>query len=89
MNQYAEAEAAKPPHNKKGVINMKKTDELRENLIEAFGNRMNWNKRIEIDGEIFKFVSATNEIRHEVKQQSGTIFEQCAVMLFGNFMWVV
>ena len=67
---------------------MKKTDNLKEKLIATFGDRRNWNKRIEIDGEVFCFVSANNEIRREVKQPSGTIFVQCAVMLFGNFVWV-
>lgn len=72
----------------KGGIEMNKTDNLKEKLIAIFGDRRNWNKRIEIDGEAFRFVSETNEIRREVKQPSGTIFVQCAVMLFGNFVWV-
>lgn len=67
---------------------MEKTDTLKQKLIAAFGDRRNWNRSIEIDGEVFRFVSAINEIRRQVKQPSGTIFVQCAVILFGNFAWV-
>ena len=67
---------------------MEKTDTLKQKLIVAFGDRRNWNRSIEIDGEVSRFVSATNEIRRQVKQPSGTIFVQCAVILFGIFAWV-
>lgn len=67
---------------------MEETDTLKQKLLAAFGDRRNWNRNIEIDGEVFRFVSATNEIRRQVKQPSGTIFVQCAAILFGNFVWV-
>lgn len=67
---------------------MEKTDTLKQKLIAAFGDRRNWNRSIEIDGEVFRYVPATSEIRRQVRQPSGTIFVQCAVMLFGNFAWI-
>lgn len=57
---------------------MKKTDAMRDKLIAIFSNRRNWNRHIEIDGEIYIYVSANNEIRREIKQPSGTIAQLVA-----------
>lgn len=72
---------------------MKKTEELRQKLIETFSNRRNWNRRIEIDGEMYIYISAVNEIRREVKQSSETIAQllACFALFVGSgydqIMW--
>lgn len=57
---------------------MKKTEEIRQVLRDVFSNRRNWNRRIEIDGEMYIYISAVNEIRREVHQPSGTIAQLVA-----------
>ena len=73
---------------------MKKTDDLKNKLVATFTKRNNWNKRIEIDGETYIYISAKNEIRREVRQSSGTIAALVGCFMFvgseiwmGNFMW--
>ena len=42
---------------------MKKSNDLRKKIVEAFKDKNNWNKRVEIDGNIYIYISAANEVR--------------------------
>lgn len=73
---------------------MRKTEELKKQIIKAFSDRCNWNRRIQIGDEVFVYMSAMNSVRREVHQPSGTILSPVGCFVFvgnesplGNFMW--
>ncbi|MBO5449822.1 MAG: hypothetical protein J5994_10935 [Ruminococcus sp.] len=68
---------------------MKKTNELKAKLHETFSNRNNWNREVTIDGEVYIYISATNEIRRIVKQPCETIAQlvACLVCNFQVIVW--
>lgn len=55
--------------------------------LEAIGNnKAMWDKRIEIENEIYIYVSARNEFRKEVSQPSGTVAALIGCMVLGKFV---
>lgn len=64
-----------------------KTPEYREELIALYNNRANWNKRININGHTFIYISATNEFRMEHNSNGKIHALLIACMTFDRFMW--
>lgn len=75
----------KIPKTRKVII-MKKSTELKNALTEMYNNKV-WNKHVEIEGENYIYISATNEFRRVIKQPSGQIAMLVGCMVQGNFMW--
>jgi hypothetical protein len=66
---------------------MKKSEDFRKTLAELFGDKRNWNRLIEVDGERYIYVSALNEIRQLISQPSGTIAVLVGCFVQGYLMW--
>ena len=66
---------------------MEKSIELKNKLIDIY-NSKTWDKIIDINGEKYIYISATNEFRKIVKQSSGDIATIVATMVMGKyFAW--
>lgn len=63
---------------------MKKSDELKNKLIEIYNNKQ-WDKIIDVNGDKFIYISATNEFRKIINQPSGDIAAIVATMTMGKF----
>lgn len=56
-------------------------------LEEIGNNRKQWDRIIEINGDLFIYNSAKNEFRKVVKQPSGEILVLVGCMAFGRFVY--
>lgn len=66
---------------------MEKSIELKNKLIEIY-NLKKWDKIVEINGDKYIYISATNEFRKIIKQSSGDIAAIVATMVMGKyFTW--
>jgi len=66
---------------------MEQTNELREKLTKIFSQRENWNKLIDVDEELYIYISSCNEIRRLVRQPSGNVAVLVACFCLGKLIW--